>query len=368
MGSTLCIVFGLVASTARAQAPQPEPAVETSSSRVRFGLGVPLIQFARTEIDDTDLELTNITFALLTGTAEAELHVGNHIAMGGIGVGVVRTSIDDDGDELTELGWRVVPSLRLNPAVTDNVAVFLSLGFVVSGIKVDDDGDELESLEYGPNVQLGLHLFATRSFSVDPRLSLEYVIGSQEGDSFRDEVDYKRLRVGLQLAFSGWGGRDEDHPVSTDVPDATPALPPPPPPTRVQVRAQLVGGALELVGDASDASSILLRLETTSRQPALQSCTEAAFELDGARGVVREMTYEARASMAGVDERLSGWMTWEGVTTIAATSGVTLSLCGQRFHLDPALPALRDFVQRMRVAAAQMGVTPPTPTQGARAY
>lgn len=130
---------------------------------------------------------------------------------------------------------------------------------------------------------LGVHLFATDSFSIDPSATVAYVTGSERFAGVG--VDTSGPAVSVGLALSGWLGSARARAREAEAPSSEDAASSPPPGRAASVAGSwtlaLEGGARVTFAAADDGTSdAAVRYITPERWPELESCRSITFSTE----------------------------------------------------------------------------------------
>jgi hypothetical protein len=194
-------------------------AAQSIQGAVQLGLTTPLVSYTSqtTTNDDTDAEV-DITqtnwgireeVALELGYGLSELIVLGAVAtLGGTSQTIKLDSVDDEQDGSTfsaSVGPKLDVVLSPGSEVRPFVGAWVALGATSSESEGGTETSMLGVQLYG---RLGLHWFATETFSVSPSLAIGYstLSGDVQSDNGGNSVDVSTsgIHIALLVGVAGW--------------------------------------------------------------------------------------------------------------------------------------------------------------------
>lgn len=324
-----------------------------------------------------EIETSHNRFGLLAPRLglRVGLLLGNLVILGAR-VGVESQGTEVDGVETSTSAWQLAPSVHLLVPTGAPVRPFVG-GYVgVSGASTHTKDGSDETSRGGTSVlyggELGLHIFAGNTVSIDLGLGIEGTSGTHDLDdgsrSSSQEIDVSTFEIAGFVGLSAWLGPSalgHDDPEPRGLPEAR-TFPPPSTPEvpagEAYARLPMVSGTVDVWTDASAGpDAVWVRVARVYDYASLGSCPRIQLR-SGGSSLDLPAEHRQRVVSAYVEEGLVGRTDLGTLGQLVHAPDAALDVCGLVLPMrDDARLALRGFLVNAHARSSAPPAPPPAP-------
>lgn len=361
MKNTMLFAIGLVLCF------EASASAQTTDDTFRLTADLSLFQYRRDRVSldfRGDSDTQHLGFSLLSNGLGVVL--GKNLSESfflGARVSLAVQSISGPLSDYSTIDWALGPQAEYRFRSEGTFRPYAQLGATFSSSSESALGDRHITRYLGFQVGIGANIFATNTFSIDPRLEVGYE--TQIATTRTDSSSRSRLRFSLQLALSVWLGAEDAQAADssrTQSPSNRVTVVPTPPRfeyardgERIRgVRMHLQTRTTSLIftyGPEDSVDSVKLELQSTNGRP-LRNCR--VFMMNNVEGRLRAEIQTGNEAALSVDELRS-------TTQDRGTTNVRF--CGRVWRVDrTATAAFTRFLQNVDDARAQWAERVPSGT------